>query len=183
MKYMSFNSSCTLTAVANMLELLDINDVTDRELAKRLNLPYIFRYKENQFCAGAMNQNASIYNYYLKEMGFEFVEEELDVINLLPYLKLHPISMLGIKSESGKHAVVFLKQEADELVFLNPHYENDGKEDFLQIKTNQLSKLLEKKIMVGRIQKCHSQKMKVDFEASLEGLDIYLKEFDAFCSK
>ncbi|MDE6241646.1 MAG: hypothetical protein K2M08_04385 [Anaeroplasmataceae bacterium] len=181
MKYMSFNSSCTLTALANMLELLKIDNVTDRILAEKLMLPYIFRYKENQFCAGAMNQNAEIYNSYFNKKGYEFVEVELSKEELWPYLKKHPISMLGVKSVSGKHAVVFLKQQEEELLFLNPHYENDKEKDILCIKKEELNKFVENKIIVGSIQKGTSQQTKIDYQASLKALDVYLREFDTFC--
>ncbi|MDE6655358.1 MAG: hypothetical protein K2J85_00015, partial [Anaeroplasmataceae bacterium] len=183
MKYMSFNSSCTLAALANMLELLRIDDVTDRILARKLNLPYLFRYKEDQFCAGTMNQNTEIYNPYLNEKGYEFIEVEVKTSDLLSYLQLHPISMIGIKSETGKHAVVFLKQQNEELFFLNPHYENDGKDDILHIKAAELSEHMGMKTIVGSIQKGLTRKKRIDYDASLSALDIYMKELNSFCCK
>lgn len=182
MKYMTFNSSCTLAAIANILELMHIENTSDRELALKCNLPYLFLQEENHFNAGALNQKADIYNYYLKQIGYEFLEDKINKEELIPVLNSHIPCMIGIKNKKSKHAVVYLGVKDNLLKFLNPHYEIDDEKDFIFLKDEELKSLVDQEIMIGYIKKSAIKNIDFPYDASLSALEKYKIEMDKFCN-
>ena len=70
MKYMTFNSACSFAGIANMLEQYGV-DVTDREIALGMKLPYLFAYDEGAYVSGPMLQKEEWFNLYLNSIGFK----------------------------------------------------------------------------------------------------------------
>lgn len=182
MKYMTFNSSCSLTAIANILELMNIENISDRELALKCNLPYLFLQEKNHFTAGALNQNANVYNFYLKQIGYEFVEDKKNQNEFIPFLNSHRPCIIGIKNKKGKHAVVYLGAKDNLLQFLNPHYETDDEKDFILLEGEELKSLVDQEIIIGYLKKCATKNIEFPYDESLSTLEKYKIEIDKFCN-
>lgn len=125
MKYMTFNSSCSYTGVANMLEQYGV-DTTDRSIAMSMKLPYLFSCKDGVYMAGPMLQSAEWFNLFLHPIGFEMVEKEIPAAQVPGYLKQQKTAMLGLQvGENNKHAVVYIGTQDSKLIFLNNKWEHD----------------------------------------------------------
>lgn len=143
MKYMTFNSSCSYAGVANMLELIGM-DISDRDIALTIKLPYLFDYSEGAYLSGPMLQTAEWFNLYLNPIGYQLIENNVRADELADYLKLQKTAMIGIKFEgSGKHAVVYTGMESDLLVFLNNKWEKEKFDPEIRFTEDELKKKVE----------------------------------------
>lgn len=125
MKYMTFNSSCSYTGVANMLEQYGV-DTTDCSIAMSMKLPYLFSCKDGVYMAGPMLQSAEWFNLFLHPIGFEMIEKEIPAAQVPGYLKQQKTAMLGLQvGENNKHAVVYIGTQDSKLIFLNNKWEHD----------------------------------------------------------
>ena len=125
MKYMTFNSSCSYTGVANMLEQYGV-DTTDCSIAMSMKLPYLFSCKDGVYMAGPMLQSAEWFNLFLHPIGFEMIEKEIPAAQVPGYLKQQKTAMLGLQvGENNKHTVVYIGTQDSKLIFLNNKWEHD----------------------------------------------------------
>ena len=74
MKYMTFNSSCSYTGVANMLAPYGV-ETDDRTIAQRMMLPYLFAKEDGEYHSGPMLQSAQWFNLYLHPIGYTMEEK------------------------------------------------------------------------------------------------------------
>ena len=58
LKYMTFRASCAFAGVANMLESFGI-DVTDRDIALGMKLPFLFAKEEGTYLGGPILMSLS----------------------------------------------------------------------------------------------------------------------------
>lgn len=186
MKYMTFTSSCSYCALANLLELLKIEpkevSYEDRDIALEIGLPYIFTYTEEAgFYAGAMNQGGAYFSSFLQSFGYFFKEEQVERENLLSFLKSHPYSILGIKAQEGKHAVIFLGQQNQNLVFLNPHRKGDGQDNQRIISLDTLKTRVEPIVTIGYLEQGEIDSKVDSFLDSISTLEEYRQKFKSFC--
>ncbi len=120
MKYMHFNSSCSYTALAMLLEEKGIS-TEDTDIALEIGLPWFFDKKEDCFLAGPNLQGAEWFDIYLNPRGLRMFEENIDREDIPDHLTDHGKCMLGIRLPEGKgrHAVVFYKYDGS-YHFYNP---------------------------------------------------------------
>jgi len=152
MKYMSFNSSCSYCCLANLLESFGI-DKEDRDIALESGLPYLFSYNEQEhsYLAGAMLQGSFWFNRYLNSIGFAFSEELLPKDAVSAFLDAHIPCMIGLKSQLGRHAMIYTGQQDGQYHFLNPHRADDGQDDTLLFSAEALEAALSDTNAVGRL--------------------------------
>lgn len=108
MKYMTFNSSCTYAALANMLEKKGI-DAADYEIALEMKLPFFIGKSEEGFSSDPLLQSKKWFDLYLNPRGLELVEDWVDKKEMFDFLKAKEEAMLGIRMQNGRnayHAVV-----------------------------------------------------------------------------
>lgn len=188
MKYQTFNRSCAYAGLANML--LDYSiDVEDRDIVLGANIPYMFCYDnhEGRYISGSMLQGKRWFDLYLNRLGFEFVEEYLDIESAIRYLgATKERSMIGLKiGNTGRHACVFLGVKEGMYFFLNnKHKETEEREEYAFVK-NELYNLMEDSSPIGHISAVES-KRHVDYCAemkkSLDMLEQYREEIISFVS-
>lgn len=187
MKYMTFTSSCSYCALANLLELFSLNldgkSYEDRDIALEIGLPFIFTYsKDSGFYAGAMNQGGIYFNSFLKKFGYSFQEEKVTCKEVVSFLQSHSYSMLGIPSSKGKHAVLYLGNQDDKLKFLNPHRQNDGQPDEIYLSAEWLESELASITTIGYLKKGTISFEPPSFSFFLSVLEEYQKQVKNFCS-
>lgn len=164
MKYMTFNNSCSYCALANMLENFSI-DVTDKDICIKLGLPYLMFYdvRDDSFSAGTQLQGSTIFNLYLETVGLYFYEYRISKKDIPAFLKKNPNSLIGLKIEGRKHAVVFKKINNGKYMFLNPHKDYDKQLDYLEFEENELLASLDDIQAVGFLKKIVEQSMMSKF--------------------
>lgn len=184
MKYMTFNSSCSYCCLANLLESHEIHK-EDREIALEMGLPYLFSYDEtdNAYQAGAMLQGEYWFNRYLNGIGFRFFEDMASKTDAADRLKNHTFCMIGLKTEFGKHAMIYMGQQSGNYRFLNPHRENDGQPDEVFLTEEELLDALSECNAVGHIEHTGTQipMGAADYDNSLRCLSRYREELHQFC--
>ncbi len=183
MKYMHFNSSCSYTALAMLLEEKGIN-TEDTEIALEIGLPRIFEKKDDCFLTGPNLQGAEWFDVYLKPRGLRMAEEYVNRENIPEYLIEHGTCMLGIKlpENKGKHAVVFNKYDGS-YHFYNPVREgSEGSTEIVFDKAGLLS-AVEQETMVGMVVECPRTEydMQPVFKKSLSVLKENLEAIEIFC--
>ena len=183
MKYMTFNSSCSYASVANMLEQYGV-DVSDRSIALKMKLPYMFSYHDGRYLSGPMLQTAEWFNLYLKPIGYRLVEKQISSYEIADYLMQQKTAMLGIVLEGiGKHAVVYTGTESGKFVFLNNKWENDESPNELRLTRDELKQIIEPIVVVGTLQQISAEN--VDFltklKASVHVVQSNLKDITKLC--
>ena len=183
MKYMHFNSSCSYTALAMLLEGKGI-DTEDTDIVLEIGLPWIFDKKDDCFLAGPNLQGAEWFDIYLNPRGLRIIEEYVNKKNISDYLIKHGNCMLGIKlpEGKGKHAVVFYRYDGS-YHFYNPV--RDGSEESTEIIFSKEELLLatEQETMVGTVVECPRAEfdMQSVFKKSVSVLKENLKTIEVFC--
>lgn len=149
MKYMHFNSSCSYTALAMLLEDRGI-DTEDTEIVMEEGLPWIFAEQDDCFCTGAMLQGKMWFDLYLNPRGLTMVEQFIEKAQLLEYLKAHRMSMLGLKlpGNNGKHAVVFTEYNGS-YRFYNPVREGSKQNVEISLTEDELLQVADDSTAVG----------------------------------
>ena len=186
MKYMSFNSSCTYAALANMLEKRGI-DVEDHEIALEMKLPFFIEKNEDDFSSGPLLQSKKWFDLYLNPLGLEIVEEWVEKTEMFDFLKTKEEAMLGIAMRNGRnlyHAVVFTKMEQDKAVFINNKHEGSPEPDVFEFTREELTACLRDRTRVGSLKECDGKIWDVRslLEQSIENLQDLQREFTDFCS-
>lgn len=185
MKYMTFNSSCSYAGIANMLEQYGI-DTTDREIALGMELPYLFVYDDGAYVSGPMLQKAEWFDIYLNSIGFQLIEKKISVDKVVDYLKDQKTAMLGIKMENaGKHAIVYIGMEADELIFINNKWEKEAVPSEIKFVEEELREKIDAEVVVAIIQTINATKVSMidKLEESLVVLQANVSEIIELCNK
>lgn len=185
MKYMTFNSACSFAGIANMLEQYGV-DVTDREIALGMKLPYLFAYDEGAYVSGPMLQKEEWFNLYLNSIGFVLIEKKISVDQVVDYLKEQRTAMLGIKIENGgKHAVVYKGIEADKLLFINNKWEDEEAPSEMKFTEEELQENIEAEVVIATLQQVQPAKVCIveKLEASVSALQANVLEIEELCKK
>lgn len=186
MKYMTFNSSCSYCCLANLLEAYGIH-IEDREIVLKMGLPYLFSYDEaeNAYLAGAMLQGKYWFDRYLGSIGFRFCEELIPQADAVEYMKEHVPCMTGVKTEFGKHAMIYAGQQEGNYRFLNPHRAEDGQPDEMLFTGDELMEVLSEVNAIGYLERADetSPMNKADYENSLICLRRYRDDLHHFCEE
>lgn len=150
-KYMTFNSSCSYAGLANMLLRYGV-DTQDREIARDMKLPFLFAYEEDEYRAGPMLQGAQWFNLYLHPRGLEMRETEVPAQSVAAYLRRQRTAMLGIRGiENGKHAVVYIGNKQEKLLFLNNKWERADAPTQLLLTEQALLSYLDDKVIIATL--------------------------------
>ena len=154
MKYMHFNSSCSYTSLAILLEEYGI-DTEDTKIALEIGLPYLFRKDREKYEAGAMLQGKEWFDLYLNPNGLSMNEKLLDKNEVFEFLCKQKMCMLGLKlpNRNEKHAVVFYKNSADAFYFLNPKRKESDESSEISLSKEELFNALEDMTLVGTVEK------------------------------
>ena len=124
MKYMTFRGSCAFAGVANMLERFGV-DVTDRDIALGMKLPYLFAKEEGAYLGGPMLQSAQWFDLYLRTLGFAMQEKILPREAVPAALQERDCAMIGLHlSERDKHAVICTGHADGSYCFVNNKWEH-----------------------------------------------------------
>lgn len=186
MKYMTFNSSCSYCCLANLLEFCGV-DVEDRDIALQMGLPYLFSRDEEDgaYQAGAMLQGKHWFDRYLNSIGYEFIEEFVPKFSASDLATNDAPCMMGLKTEFGKHAMIYTGQENGKYRFLNPHRIDDGQPDELLLTGDELMEALSDVNAIGRIERTGTIKAMdaSDFERSLVCLRRCREDLHRFCGE
>lgn len=185
MKYMTFNSSCSYAGIANMLEQYGI-DTTDREIALGMKLPYLFVYDDGAYVSGPMLQKAEWFDIYLNSIGFQLIEKKISADKIADYLKDQKTAMLGIKMENaGKHAIVYIGMEADELIFINNKWEKEAVPSEIKFVEEELREKIDAEAVVAILQTINATKVRMidKLEESLVVLQANVSEIIELCNK
>ena len=185
MKYMTFNSSCSYAGIANMLEQYGI-DTTDKEIALGMKLPYLFTYTDGTYVSGPMLQKAEWFDIYLNSIGFQLIEKKISADKVVDYLKNQKTAMLGIKMENaGKHAIVYIGMEADELIFINNKWEKEEVPSEIKFAEEELREKIDAEVVVAILQTINATKVSMidKLEESLVVLQANVLEIIELCNK
>ncbi|MBR5992585.1 MAG: hypothetical protein IK018_02150 [Lachnospiraceae bacterium] len=184
MKYMHFNSSCSYTALAMLLEEKGI-ETEDTEIALEMGLPWLFAKEGDEYLAGPMLQGAKWFDLYLNPKGFCLQEEPIEKSHLPEYLKNHKPCMLGIKriEITGKHAVVFHEYNGG-YHFSNPTKEGSGQPTEIALTEEELLDSVEGTMMVGHLKEQEPQSVNLNKLREESALVIRdnISEIEAFCT-
>ena len=186
MKYMTFKSSCSYCCIANLLEAHGISR-EDRDIALEMGLPCLFSYDEEEkaYQAGAMLQGKYWFDRYLGTLGFRFIEVLVPQKEAERHLREHIPCMIGLKGESGKHAMICLGHQEGTYRFLNPHRAGDGEPDERLFSSDDLQAALSETNPVGFIEPTGAvmPMNREDYEDSLRWLSAYQKDVRGFCGQ
>lgn len=185
MKYMTFNSSCSYAGIANMLEQYGVN-TTDREIALGMKLPYLFVYDDGAYVSGPMLQKAEWFDIYLNSIGFQLIEKKISADKVVDYLKEQKTAMLGIKmGNAGKHAIVYIGMEADELIFINNKWEKEEVLSVIRFTEEGLREKIDSEVVVATLQQVNPAKVCIwgKLEESVSVLQANVLEIIELCNK
>ena len=149
MKYMHFRASCSFTALAEIMESYGV-DVEDYTIAMEMKLPWLFSKEDDSYVCGINHQGAKWFDLWLMPRGFRMEEIAIDKSDIGDYLENRKNSMLGIKTEYGKHAVV-LKNYDGKYHFFNPVHEGSDQPVDLSMSERELLDSVDGTIMVGGV--------------------------------
>lgn len=151
MKYMTFNSSCSYAGLANLLALHGV-DTDDRTIALSMKLPFLFAQEGEDYLAGPMLQTGAWFDLYLNPRGFHLAERTVPAGQAAELLAGQKAAMLGIRTEQGKHAVVYIGTEAGKLRFLNNKRADDpALEEFL-LTAEELAARLDETVVIAALE-------------------------------
>ena len=185
MKYMTFNSSCSYAGIANMLEQYGI-DTTDREIALGMKLPYLFVYDDGAYVSGPMLQKAEWFDIYLNSIGFQLIEKKISADKVADYLKEQKTAMLGIKmGNAGKHAIVYIGMEANELIFINNKWEKEEVPSEIKFAEEEFREKIDSEVVVATLQQVNPAKVCIweKLEESVSVLQANVLEIIELCNK
>ncbi len=185
MKYMTFNSSCSYTGVANMLAQYGV-DTDDRTIAREMKLPLLFYKEDGAYLAGPMLQSAEWFDLYLNSIGYRIVErwsEREDVPEILERAKT---VMLGLRlSSKGKHAVVYRGMDDDRFVFLNNKWKHTDEPERLAFTRAELLERLDERCVMAELQPAEIRKADFEplFKQSVRILEELKQDLRDFCGR
>lgn len=175
MKYMSFNSSCSYTGLANLLALQGI-DTEDHQIALDMALPYLFAYEDGEYRSGPMLQGKRWFDLYLRPRGFELMEAVVARDSLPDTLTHSAPAMLGLLvNERSKHAVIFTQTSDECFCFLNNRHPKSDEPDTLRLTREELLRRVDEQVHVATLARVPQQPVSLRplLEQSLNALDVY----------
>lgn len=183
---MTFNSSCSLAGIANMLEPFGIKK-EDHEIALGMKLPYLFEYDNINmtYKTGISLQGKNLFNKYLNTLGICFEEILCTKQEALQALETAgKPAMLGILLETDrKHAVIFTGQRGNKYVFLNNRHENSCEPAEYLFDKDELAHRLQETVAIGLLAPCTPKT--ADFNPELNNsllvLSQYSNDLREFC--
>lgn len=184
MKYMTFNSSCSYAGLANLLAFYDM-DVSDREIALDMGLPYLFTKDHGKYLAGPMLQSEEWFNLFLRPHGFMLREREILRDQMTGYLRESEHAMLGIRVSPGsKHAVIYDGREGEKYRLLNNKWENSDEPDTLLLSEEELLNRLDDKVMVAVLERAAREEVdkRNYYEKSVGILEQLGQDMEKFCT-
>lgn len=153
MKYMHFPRSCAYTAVANLLEAYGV-DTSDQQMALEIRLPYQFRKDGDTYLAGTMLQTAQWFDRYLNPRGFRLVEETVSRNSLISFLtQRQKPCMLGVRLDTGRHAINFHHAENGALIFSNNRHPETPEPDSFSFPPEELLQRVEENVVIGALER------------------------------
>lgn len=184
MKYMTFNSSCSFAGIANMLEYYKI-DVSDRDIALGMGLPFLFSKEENTYLAGPMLQSSQWFNLYLNPIGFELKETEVKREDVPYHLSKTERAMLGVRvSPQSKHAVIYIGNDGGHFQFINNKWEHTDEPVQLCLDKDELLSRLDEISAIAELRtvSAHSVDIIPHFRRSCRVLSDLKRDVLDFCS-
>ncbi len=184
MKYMTFNSSCSYTGVANMLAQYGI-ETDDRTIAHAMKLPYLFAKEDGAYLGGPMLQSAYWFNLYLYPIGYNMVEHRVERERLPAVLCSTKTAMLGLRiSPKSKHAVVYLGTDHGNYRFLNNKWQHTDEPEQLLLTEAELLSRLDDDVMVAVLEPvpCKAVDFAPLFKQSIQALDELKQDILSFCT-
>lgn len=158
MKYMSFRASCSYAGVANMLEQLGVH-VQDRDIALGMGHPWLFAKEGGAYLTGPMLQSARWFDLYLRTIGFRMKETLLPAQRVSEHLRARQTAMLGLKTGSGKHAVVWMGQQEDRLLFRNNKWEHSDEPEIFALTEAELLDRIDGCAMVAELVRAEPERV------------------------
>ena len=99
-----------------------------------------------------MLQGAQWFNLYLHPRGLEMRETEVPAQSVAAYLRRQRTAMLGIRGiENGKHAVVYIGNKQEKLLFLNNKWERADAPTQLLLTEQALLSYLDDKVIIATL--------------------------------
>ena len=185
MKFMTFNSSCSYAALANLLEYYGV-ETSDRDIALEIGLPYLFAREDGGYISGPMLQSAKWYNIYLNPRGFDFREGKVSKERVCEYLRGTERAMLGIRvGENSKHAVIYIGIDDGKLRFINNKKEQSPEPDEFAFTESELMDRLDDTVMVATLAKIAPKSVDTSecFRESCTVLHDLKRDINEFCSQ
>lgn len=185
MKYMTFNSSCSFAGVANLLEERGI-DAEDREIALRMELPYLFAAEGGEYLAGPMLQSGRWFALYLGPLGLTLQETRVEKARVPQWLGQGGSAMLGIRVAPGaKHAVIFTGREGERFRFRNNKWQHSQEPEEWLLTEEELLQRLEDTFMVAKLESVPVGKPEFPslLGQSITVLDRLKEDLEAFCRR
>ena len=184
MKYMTFNSSCSYAALANLLEPFGV-DTTDRQIALDMGLPYFFAKEGGAYLAGPMLQGKRWFDLYLNPIGLAMTETAVPRKDLCAYLQTAAPAMLGLHvSENSKHAVIFTGIENEQYSFLNSKWAHSNEPETLRLTQEELLSRVDDTATVGTLTRTSPTTPDLSqlYQSSVSTLRSMEEEIIAFCA-
>jgi len=157
MKYISFPGAGRLAGLANMLECLGIN-TEDHEIARAMELPYLFVHEDGQYYAGARLFQPKWLNLYLHPIGYHMMEQDIPSGEICAFLRSAPTAMLSLRvSKENVHPVVFTGYTNGRYLFTNIKAGNSQEPDTLSLSAAMLRNRLPSTVTVSTLSACTPQ--------------------------
>ena len=148
-KYMHFHASCSYCALAAMLETMGI-ETEDAQIAREMKLPWLFTKEGDTYLSGPMLQGKKWFDLWLNPRGFAFSETVIAREALTSTLQqVHFPVMLGLQTQYGKHAAVFLRYDGV-YHFFNPTHEGSDERTELSLSEDELLQSVDSVVMLGQ---------------------------------
>lgn len=185
MKYMHFNSACAFAGVANMLERMGV-DVSDRDIAMGMRLPYLFEYENGAYLGSAMLQSAEWFDLYLRPRGFAMREVSVPKAEICARLAEMECAMIGIFVAPGnRHAVVYTGCADGKYHFLNNRWEHTDEPDGFEFAQDELLDRLDEAPCIAWLERVapEAAQLRPRMAHSLDVLRRMRADMDAFCEE
>lgn len=122
----------------------------------------------------------------MNSIGFQLIEKKILADKVVDYLKDQKTAMLGIKMENaGKHAIVYIGMEADELIFINNKWEKEAVPSEIKFAEEELREKIDAEVVVAILQTINATKVSMidKLEESLVVLQANVSEIIELCNK
>ncbi|MBP5726094.1 MAG: hypothetical protein J6Y48_03360 [Clostridia bacterium] len=159
MKYMHFKASCSYTALAAMMEYYG-TETEDYRIALEMKLPWLFAKEDGACVCGPMLQGAKWFDLWLAPRGYRMAEEKIPRDKLCKALRGHIPAMIGIRTDFGKHAVVFTEYDG-KYHFINPVREGSDEPARLSLEEAELLCRTGEEVTVGRVTAAEPEERKI----------------------
>lgn len=183
-QFMTFNSACSFTCLAVLLENIGIN-TTDEEIIRKLKLPFLFHYSDHRYLCGTMLQGKELFDAYLNQFSYIFNEVKILKQNvpsmLIDNLSNNALSMLGIIENESKHSMVAISYNHDNEIFnfIDPSTDKSSEYHVKAFTYDELLNNLDSTVYIGWISPnitAKQQTLDRSNYSPLDSLDKYIEE-------